>query len=234
MPRKKTENESADGMPVVKSKSKPSDPETLKRQTHRGFRQIVCCGCNETKIHHAKGYCRSCYGKLVEKYNPRTKEYERQRYSKRREQILKRVSLWQKENPDRTRENKRRHYYKDIEKTRKYNREWSRAYNATINGKLKMRERNFSNRHRSSDVVFLSDLSGVLSANTKKFGAYFCERCGIFLGKIDDFNGTIDHIKPLSAGGNSGHDNLQVLCNSCNSKKHTKTYDYRLTNAWLS
>lgn len=30
MPRKKTENESADGMPVVKSKSKPADPETLK------------------------------------------------------------------------------------------------------------------------------------------------------------------------------------------------------------
>lgn len=37
----------------------------------------------------------------------------------------------------------------------------------------------------------------------------------------------IDHIIPVSRGGDSADDNLQLLCASCNSKKGTKTIDYR-------
>lgn len=38
---------------------------------------------------------------------------------------------------------------------------------------------------------------------------------------------TLDHIKPLSRGGTDTIDNAQLLCRYCNSKKSTKTIDYR-------
>lgn len=37
----------------------------------------------------------------------------------------------------------------------------------------------------------------------------------------------LDHIKPVSVGGTSEAENLQLLCGSCNSKKGDKTVDYR-------
>lgn len=48
-----------------------------------------------------------------------------------------------------------------------------------------------------------------------------CLRCG----STDDL--TKDHVVPLSKGGAHSIDNLQPLCRSCNSWKHTRGIDFR-------
>ena len=50
---------------------------------------------------------------------------------------------------------------------------------------------------------------------------YRCLRCG------EQKTLTIDHIVPLSRGGNNSIGNVQPLCRLCNGKKATKTIDYR-------
>lgn len=50
-----------------------------------------------------------------------------------------------------------------------------------------------------------------------------CRKCG----KTDAFeNLEIDHIIPISKGGKSSPDNLQVLCHQCNKEKDSKTIKY--------
>lgn len=49
-----------------------------------------------------------------------------------------------------------------------------------------------------------------------------CLRCGT------KNNLSIDHIVPLSKGGNNLPGNLQTLCRYCNSKKYNKIIDYRV------
>lgn len=48
-----------------------------------------------------------------------------------------------------------------------------------------------------------------------------CLKCG----STSDL--TIDHINPVSSGGENTHCNLQVLCRLCNSKKLDYPADYR-------
>jgi 5-methylcytosine-specific restriction endonuclease McrA len=53
---------------------------------------------------------------------------------------------------------------------------------------------------------------------------YTCLRCG---KQEPEIKLTIDHVLPLSKGGNNTIDNIQPLCKQCNSTKNAKFIDYR-------
>jgi 5-methylcytosine-specific restriction endonuclease McrA len=59
----------------------------------------------------------------------------------------------------------------------------------------------------------------------KKQYGYTCPCCG---KKEPEITLTADHIVPLSKGGSDYIENIQPLCQSCNSKKHTQIINYKL------
>lgn len=50
-------------------------------------------------------------------------------------------------------------------------------------------------------------------------------KCVYCEAELGDGNFQIDHITPLSRGGPNVAENIQLLCRSCNLKKHAKTHD---------
>lgn len=61
--------------------------------------------------------------------------------------------------------------------------------------------------------------------NTLK--AFYGNRC-LCCGKQEpEVKLTADHVIPVAKGGNSNIDNIQPLCKSCNSMKHTDHTDFR-------
>ncbi len=51
---------------------------------------------------------------------------------------------------------------------------------------------------------------------------YKCHYCGI---KVDENNATLDHVIPISKGGNNSKENLVACCFECNSIKSGKTLE---------
>ncbi len=88
-----------------------------------------------------------------------------------------------------------------------------RKYLSRINRRVKRKNRkrkNFTEKERGIFIKLLFDRDGK-----------HCQRCE----ETKDL--TIDHIFPLSAGGENDMSNFQILCRKCNSSKGTNSTDYR-------
>jgi 5-methylcytosine-specific restriction endonuclease McrA len=99
----------------------------------------------------------------------------------------------------------------------KYNREYkkeNRNMFSFYEHKRKMLKRNVTGTHTLKQWQEL-----------KKQYNYMCLNCGKSESEIKL---TEDHILPLSKGGTDNIENIQPLCRSCNSIKHTKKFDYRI------
>ena len=79
-----------------------------------------------------------------------------------------------------------------------------------IQQRYRARKKNAKGEFRAEDITRMAELQ-----------EHKCLRCG------EEKPLTVDHIVPLSQGGDNFLENLQLLCQSCNSKKHVNTKDYR-------
>jgi 5-methylcytosine-specific restriction endonuclease McrA len=110
------------------------------------------------------------------------------------------VKKWNKANPEKVKKSRQKYRKKNIERYR----EWNRSHRV-----LKM---NCKGTHTFGEWELLK----------KQYG-YSCVRCKKCEPEIKL---TEDHIIPLSKGGSDYIENIQPLCGSCNSKKHTEIIKY--------
>ena len=205
-------------------------------------RLFLCKVCKEFKEHKAKGMCRECYQKKWKLENPEKVKAEKRKYrAEHKEETAEYNKKYQAENPgywEKYRiENKDKLKARNPEKSREYRRKWTkknpgygkkwRDENPGYGKKWrdenpgKMREKYLKRRDCGSAKKGVID--SVITENILKYGIITCEQCK----ESCEDNYHIDHIIPISRGGSSDYDNLQILCAKHNMEKHVDIVDYR-------
>lgn len=136
-------------------------------------------------------------------------------YQEHKAEVLEYKKEYRKKNKEKIRISQKKYY--EIHKSQRIENalRWNKTEKGILNDKIqKFKRRNGLDAH---------DLKKVIEANLLKYGINRCEACG----KIIDKKYHIDHIIPVSEGGNNSFENLQLLCPKCNFKKRTKIIDFR-------
>lgn len=163
------------------------------------------------------------------KWRGRNKEYIQRKgelyYRENKEKILKKVKSYYRENTEKVMKTKKLYLENNKVVIAERKRKWAR------NNKEKIYEYGLKRRSRKHFVQF----EGVARRKLLDRDNWTCRQCGVKVhdrseGGIkksylwnDEFKAHIDHIIPLSKGGDSTLENLQVLCRTCNLSKGDKT-----------
>lgn len=144
---------------------------------------------------------------------PKWRAYQKAYRKKHRKKILKYLEQWRKKNPFHDKEwqdKNRRKKNANQKRWRLKNMPYVRATNRAREAKEK---------------TSINKAGGFYTtAEWKKLCRKYKHRC---LRCKKRRKLTADHVVPISKGGTSAISNIQPLCRACNSKKHTKSTDYR-------
>lgn len=151
--------------------------------------------------------CKPCSHKMRSlKYaqSDKGKAYSKTYYNENQDKVVARASKWGKENRERARVHE--HNYRQTEKGKEVSRQkrHRRYWQDPEYERLKAVA-----RHHGATP----DLIREIYERDK-----VCQLCDT------SNNLTIDHIYPVSKGGKSGKNNLQVMCNPCNSFKGNRLF----------
>ena len=142
------------------------------------------------------------------------------------------VKKWQQANPEKVNEKYRNLYAKNLEHSRAMRR--NRVNNWYLRHQNKARLRSAKYRADHPEVKRLAQAkrraqkqgNGVFEISKLELFKLLNQPC---MGCGSLTNQTIDHVIPISKGGTHSIGNLQTLCASCNSSKHTKTmYQWKI------
>jgi 5-methylcytosine-specific restriction endonuclease McrA len=142
-------------------------------------------------------------------------EQRRLYYRKHRERLLADARKQREANPEKHREATRRWYAKNRERAVQASVDWARR---NPKGKRERDRRRYC-RRRNAVVGPGTD------ERARELLKLPCAYCGV------TENIEIDHIVPLSRGGNHVVENLTSACKSCNSSKGAKLLSEWITNA---
>lgn len=162
--------------------------------------------------------CLVCHREDVRKYNAAHPEKARESHKK-----------WVERNLEKDRARKKKWREEHIEHVIQNNKDWYVANAKRVFDNVKRwqkenpdrttiyRARRRANKRGAGGKITIQEWKDLCNKYGNK-----CLCCG-----RTDVKLTLDHVIPLKMGGENTIGNSQPLCRSCNSKKSTKTIDYR-------
>lgn len=163
-----------------------------------------------------RNQCSECRFKCQQEYRERNRssiEINRKKYyHAHREEAIAYATEWNRQNPD---------------KNTAYRKAWETknpGYYTQYWQEHLSNRRAIAVRYVAKKVSAQGDFTGDQWEEVKGRYGHQCLGCG---KKETEITLTIDHIIPLSKGGNNSIENIQPLCQSCNSRKRQRTIDYR-------
>lgn len=171
-----------------------------------GVKPCVKCGAKER---YKNGHCKACKRVYAKNNKDKIAEYRREYYENNKEKHTEYMREYRGNNKD-----KRAEYLEDNkDKIAEYNREYAKN-NPEVKRGANCRRRAAKAKVNSEPYDFV--------AICERYGNK-CLACGSTSSKL-----TIDHVIPISLGGDDIESNIQPLCKSCNSSKgNYHATDYR-------
>lgn len=145
-----------------------------------------------------QNYCKKCLDAVVHKYRVQN-----------RVRVLQYYKDYDRINRDKKILFYRQYYLDNIEYMKQKALDWTKKHPAK---KLISNENRRARKAGALGRITIEDITKLYNEQNGK-----CFYCGI-MNKL-----TQDHKIPLSRGGSNQLDNIVLACQSCNSKKHTKT-----------
>lgn len=194
--------------------------------------QARCKECNRARcrVFSAK-YRASLIATDQQAYRAMRHEEHARHYAKHREKLIARTRAYEIANPEKIREYRRtsgvnkRSKLKHADRVADYDRQYHIANRETLNAKTRERYAKDPstanariNRRRAREMNAPGD--GVTAEQWREILEINDNRCAYCLERAQILE--MDHVRPLSRGGEHSLDNVVPACSTCNSSKKAK------------
>lgn len=205
-----------------------------------------CNKCGQVKCHRAfskdaKGkfglspWCKECVKSYQQANLDRINEQRRENRREKADHYNAYLREFHRGNPEPKKARDRKYRQEHAEEIKAYIRDYKRTneqyrvHNSEYNRQYRKlnpekNAQHFNNRRARIQQAGGSFTSREWKKLCKRYN-YTCLCCG---RREPEIKLTVDHVVPLSAGGTNSIENIQPLCQSCNSSKHRRTIDYRI------
>ena len=192
-----------------------------------------CSKCGEVKeisqFRKHRASCISCEKEYRKQYRQRNEEHIKQ-YQKQyhvqykqdnKERIKEIEKKYYQENKERKKQYQSQYYHENIEYIKQHKKKYRKQYNQSEQGREVNYRANLKRRSYKHKVIY----TPIQRKRLLDRDNWSCQSCGC---KVHDRNtgdwntpdkAHINHIVPISKGGNSKPENLRILCRSCNLSK---------------
>ena len=141
------------------------------------------------------------------------KRHKKTDYERRKEAILQGQATQRRLRPEVDRAHHAAYYAKNRDRVLRANAAYKEAHPEVVQA--------VQQRHRARKREALGRCTGSDLRTLRRILGSVCPACKTACSS------SIDHVIPLACGGTNQPTNLQFLCRSCNSRKHTARKDYR-------